>query len=180
MGNEIIDIILKRRSIRFFQQKEPPKDMLLRLVEAARWAPSSSNLQPWFFIIVNNKGILEQISSFSPGLIGRIPPNIIVLCFDKRDVSENARKIGADILYLIDIGMAAENLMLQATKEGLGTCAVKSFNVRAIKKILKLPEYVLPELIVSIGYAAKETKVPIKKLLKDICFFNKWGGKLND
>lgn len=175
----IIDVILERRSIRNFKQEELPKEVLLKLVEAARWAPSGSNLQQWYFIIVNNKDILEQISSFSPGLLGQ-PPSIVVFCSDKKTAFEKAGELGKGVLSLMDIAMAAENLMLQATKEGLGTCAVRSFNARVVKKILALPEHISPELIVSIGYAAKEVKVPMKKMLKEICFFNKWGGELNE
>lgn len=177
MLSGIINVILKRRSIRNFKQEEVPKEVLLKLVEAARWAPSGSNIQPWYFIIVNNKDILEQIDSFSPGLLGR-PPSIVVFCSDKRMAFEKGGKIGKEVLYLMDIAMAAENLMLQATKERMGTCAVRSFNVMAVKKILELPEHISPELIVSIGYAVKEVKSPVKRTLEEISFFNKWGGEV--
>ena len=177
MVSGIIDVILERRSIRNFKQEEVPKEVLLKLVEAARWAPSGSNIQPWYFIIVNDKDILEQIKSFSPGLFGR-PPSIVVFCSDKKTAFEKAGKPGKEVLCLMDIAMAAENLMLQATKEGLGTCAVRSFNVMAVKKILKLPEHISPELIVSIGYAVKEVKSPVKRMLEEISFFNKWGGEV--
>lgn len=173
--NGIIDVILKRRSIRNFKQEEVPREVLLKLVEAARWAPSGSNMQPWYFIIVDNKDILDQISTFSPGLFGK-PPRIVVFCSDRKGAFERAGKIGK-VLCLMDIAMAAENLILQAVKEGLGTCAVRSFNARAVEKILDLPDHISPELIVSIGYAAKEVEVPVKKKLEEIVFLNKWGNK---
>ena len=169
MDNSIIDVIIKRRSIRDYKQQEVPGPLLLKLVKAAARAPSASNRQPWFFIIVNNRNVLEQISLFSPGLLGN-PPNVIIICSD--------RKLGRNELCLMDISMAAENLMLLATEKGLGTCAVKSFNSKAIKNILELPNYISPDLIISVGYAKEEVKPPKKKNIKGLYFFNKWGVKI--
>lgn len=175
--NSIIDVIMKRRSIRHYQKEDIPKDLLLELVKAATWAPSGSNIQPWYFIIVNDKKVLNKIISFSPGLLGN-PPNVIVICSDKKKAFEKGGKLGRDELSLMDISMAAENLMLLATEKGLGTCAVKSFNGKTIQKILELPDYVSPDLIISIGYPMKEAKPPKRKRVEEVSFENKWGGRI--
>lgn len=175
--NSIIDIIIKRRSIRHYKQEDIPKDLLLELVKAATWAPSASNMQAWYFIIVNDKKVLNKISSFSPGLLGN-PPNVIVICSDRNKAFNKGGKLGRDELCLMDISMAAENLMLLATEKGVETCAIKSFNGKAIQKILELPDYVSPELIISIGYPMKEVKPPKRKTVEEVSFENRWGERI--
>lgn len=175
--NSIRDIIIKRRSIRHYKQEDIPKDLLLELVKAATWAPSASNMQAWYFIIVNDKKVLNKIISFSPGLLGN-PPNVIVICSDRNKAFNKSGKLGRDKLCLMDISMAAENLMLLATEKGLGTCAIKSFNVKAIQKILELPDYVSPDLIISIGYTMEEAKPPKRKTVEEVSFENRWGARI--
>jgi len=61
---------------------------------------------------------------------------------------------------------------------GVGTCAIKSFNSKAIQKILKLPDYVSPELIISIGYPMKEVKPLKRKTVEEVSFENRWGERI--
>ncbi|WP_406541474.1 nitroreductase family protein [Clostridium ljungdahlii] len=85
--------------------------------------------------------------------------------------------MGRDELAIMDISMASENIMLLAAERGLGTCPVKSFNAQAVRKILKLPEYVSPDLIITLGYPKNETKSPPKRKLEDVLFYNDWEEK---
>lgn len=179
MNDSILDIIKKRRSIRQYSQKEIPDKLLLELIEAAIWAPTGSNIQPWYFIIVKNKDVLNRIKAFSPGLLGN-PPTIIVICSDRKRAFEKGGNLGRDELCIMDISMAAQNLMLLATEKGIGTCPVKSFNKKAISRILELPDYISPDLIISVGYYTEEPKVPKRKDVAEVTFFNQWGLRANE
>jgi len=175
MGDSILDVIKKRRSIRKYKKENVPKILLLQLIEAAIWAPSGSNVQPWYFIIIDDVNIIEQVNVFSPGLSGE-PPNIILICSDRKKAFEKAGILGRDELCVMDISMAAQNIMLLAEEMGLNTCPVKSFNKRAVSKILNLPNYISADLIISIGYSDEITSIPNRINIKEVTFFNRWGG----
>lgn len=174
MGDNILNVIKKRRSIRKYKKKNVSKDLLLQLIEAAIWAPSGSNVQPWYFIIIDNVNTIEQVSTFSPGLSGN-PPSIILICSDRKKAFEKAGALGRDKLCVMDISMAAQNIMLLAEEIGLGTCPVKSFNERAISKILNLPDYVSADLMISLGYPDEIISAPKRRSVREVTFFNKWG-----
>jgi nitroreductase len=174
----ILDIIKKRRSIRKYKKENVPRKMLLKLIEAAIWAPSGSNVQPWYFIIIDNHNTIEQIKVFSPGLLGK-PPSIILVCSDRKKAFEKGGTLGRDELCVMDISMAAQNIMLLAEELGLCSCPVKSFNKKAISKILNLPEYVSADLIISIGYSNEITNTPKRRSVKEVLFFNRWGVGMN-
>lgn len=177
MGDNILEVIRNRRSTRKYYRDQVTGDLLLRLIEAAIWAPSGSNVQPWYFIIVNDFRILEQINAFSPGLLGN-PPCVIVLCSDRKKAFEKAGTLGRDELCIMDISMAAQNIMLFAEEISLCTCAVKSFNKKAISKILNLPDYISADLILSVGYSDKIISYPKRRSVEEVTFFNSWGDRV--
>lgn len=148
------------------------------MIEAAIWAPTGSNIQPWYYVIIKDKDILNKITAFSPGLLGN-PSSLIVICTDRKRAFEKASTLGRDELCIMDISMAAQNLMLLATEKGLATCPVKSFNKKAISKILELPDYICPDLIVSVGYSTKDVNPPKRRDISELTFFNRWGGRVN-
>ncbi len=174
MSDSILGVMKKRRSTRKYKKEGISKDLLLQLIEAAIWAPSGSNVQSWYFIIVDDVNTIEQVNAFSPGLLGD-PPSIILICSDRKKAFEKAGILGRDELCLMDISMAAQNIMLLAEEMGLSTCPVKSFNKRAISKILNLPDYVSADLIISVGYSDEITNTPKRRSIKETTFFNTWG-----
>ena len=163
---ELSEAILKRRSIRSFKSDSVSDHQLLRLLEAARWAPSGGNRQLWKFITVRNAKMIRAIKMFAEGLYGW-PPLIIAVC---------SKKEGA--IATLDLGMATENILLTATDLDLGGCTVASFSEEPIKTLLGVPEEYRIVLLVSIGRMDVEPKVPVKKSLKEIAYSEKWGGSL--
>jgi len=176
--NSMLELIKSRRSVRNFKNKKVSIEELKTLVEAATWAPSGSNIQPWFFGIVDDEEILEKIKNFSPGLFGE-PANLIVLCVNYEEAIKKGGELGKE-LCIYDIAMAAQNIMLAATASGLATCCIKSFSKRAVNKILNLPEHISSELVISIGYAEKTPQPPKRKKQGEVTFINNWGDFLNE
>jgi nitroreductase len=76
--------------------------------------------------------------------------------------------------------MAAQNIMLLATEKGLGTCAIKSYNDGALRKILKVPEYIHIELLISVGYSDEKITVPRRLDREDVIFIDSWDGEDSD
>lgn len=166
--------IYERRSIRSFKKGKVGDELIVKVLDAARWAPSGGNIQPWRFIVVKDEKMVRLIKMFSPGLFGE-PPVVIVVCSDKREAYRKGGEIGRDYLSIVDCAMATQNILLAAYALGLGTCVVKSFNSQAVKKILKLPDHVEPELLVTLGYPLETPKPPPRKPLNEIVYLNYYG-----
>jgi len=166
---ETWQVIHERRSVRSFQDKAIPREVLVRLVkEAAIWAPSGGNAQTWRFVIIDDRTLLNKVSMISPGLLGR-PAAVIVICQDVQESKRKRSELGEE-LGLLDSGMAAENVMLAAHDLGLGTCAVASFYGQGLQALLGLPEGVVPHLLISIGVPSDVPKPPKRNL--DVWRFN--------
>lgn len=173
---EIFEAIRGRRSIRKFEDKDIPMQDLKKILEAGVWAPSGSNIQPWEFILVKNKGTIEKIKLISPGLFGN-PSALIILCIN-HERAKRGGKLGVRTA-LMDISMAAQNMMLTAYALGIGSCPVVSFNKPALKELLDVPDHVEPVLIISLGYPKFMPKPPKRRPLKEVVHIEKFGEHLN-
>jgi nitroreductase len=169
---DIQQAIRDRRSIRRFQQKAIPEEALVRLVEAGVWAPSGGNAQTWIFVIINEQSKIEQVKAISPGLLGD-PTALIAVCQDKDLAHKRGGELGRDTLSVMDAAIASQNIALQASAEGLGSCLVLSFHEKGIQKLLNLPEHIVPELLITLGYPAESPRPP-KRRLKEVTFFNEY------
>lgn len=165
------EAIMGRHSIRSFRPDPVEKSLLLTLADAAQQAHSASNLQAWRFLFITDQQLKEKVDLFSPGLSGK-PPVILVICSDMHKAARKGGKNSEVYGCLMDASMAAENLMLKAVELGLGTCAIKSYNDSAIRKILNIPERYRIEMLMSIGYPLGEPRCPKRPPLEEICFFD--------
>jgi len=102
-----------------------------------------------------------------------IPSALIVVCQDKELAYKKGGKIGKDILSIMDVAMASQNIMLQAYDEKIGSCAVLSFYKKGVQILLNLPEWIVPELLISLGYPAESPKPP-KRKFEEVCFFEEY------
>jgi nitroreductase len=166
VGDGLLDLIKTRRSVRAHTETPVPADVLARLLEAARWAPTGGNRQRWCFVVVQDPLRILKLASVSPGLMGR-PTALIVICSERDSGAGRSRELD-EACSLIETGMAAQNIMLAATALRLGSCPVRSFNVAAVGRLLKLPAGIQPELIVTLGYPARAARAPDRRSLEDL------------
>ncbi len=174
------ELIQQRRSVRRYDDRPVPKDDILKCLEAARFAPSACNSQPWKFIVIDEpalrKRVAERIFSglYSMNRFAEKAPVLVAV------VSEKSKMLSAiggqvrDTSYrLVDLGIACEHFILQATELGLGTCWMGWFDEKALKKELKLPGNKKIDIVISVGYPAEEKVVPKdRKSLEEISSFN--------
>lgn len=165
----VFEVIKGRRSIRKFEDRSIEKKILHKLVEAGVWAPTGGNAQTWVFIIVTDSDRIRKIRAVSPGIL-EIPSALIVVCQDKELAYKKGGELGRDILSIMDAAMASQNIMLQAYDEKIGSCPVLSFHKKGVQTLLNIPERIVPELIISLGYPA-ESPEPPKRKFEEICFF---------
>jgi nitroreductase len=167
--------ITKRKSIRRFKKKEVPDKIIKEVIDAARRAPSSNNLQSWRFIVVKKENLLkfkEQGIFFQKGM--NETPVVIVCCTNKEAFSSNSIKEQEESMSLINLSLASAFLVLRATELGLGTCFVAWFDKEKIKKILNIPEDIIIPYTIVIGYPNENPEPRGRKELNEIMSFEKW------
>ena len=167
---DVFEAIKGRRSIRKFTDEPIGKDVLERLLDAARWAPTASNQQRWRFVVVTSPSVRELIKKFAPGIFA-VPSAFIVICVEK---APNAGT-GAEVSYLADCAIAAQNIMLAAYEMGIGTCVALSYAKVAVTEILNLAENVEPLLVITLGYPAEAPEPPPRLELSQIAFLDEYG-----
>ena len=177
---KIYDFILKRRTIRKFKQENINLEILKKLVNAARVAPSAANLQPIEYVIINDKETREEIFKHLKwaGYIrpqgdpkeGEKPTAYVVFLVNT--------DIVMDDYYRVDCGAAAQNLVLAALEEKIGSCIIGSCNRNEIKKILNVIEDRKIEFIVALGYPA-EDPVMEDSMEGNIKYYKDSSGKLH-
>jgi len=158
---ETFDAIKGRRSVRKYTDRKIPKERLEEIMQAAVWSPSGSNAQAWEFIVVENNDDIKKIKTLSPGIFGN-PAAMIIVCRDLKRAYEVCGELGRDVLSLMDISMASQNIMLAAYDIGIASCVVRSFGISAVKRLYDLPEHINPELLITLGYP-EETPKPRKR-----------------
>jgi len=167
---DVLQAIVERRSIRQFTHEPIAKETLEKILDAARWAPTASNQQRWRFVVVTSPSVKELIKKFSPGIFA-MPSAFIVICVEK---APRARA-GAEVTYLADCAIAAQNIMLAAYELGIGTCVALSYAKVAVREILNLPENVEALFVITLGYAAENPEPPPRLELSQIAFVDEYG-----
>jgi len=178
----------QRISVRKFSDRPVEREKILLCLEAARLAPSACNSQPWKFIVVDDPQTKNDLVSsafngiYSTNTFAKKAPVIIAVVSEKSSFIASVGAFLRDTLYyLIDIGIATEHLVLQATELGLGTCWLGWFDEKAVKKILKVPDTKRVDILIAIGYPENPEEVSHKQLkgknrkpLEEISFFNSY------
>jgi nitroreductase len=180
----VMETIARRHSVRGYQDKSVEREKILQIVEAARLAPSTSNVQPWRFISVEDPRLKDALVEKGMGIAvpnrwAKEAPVIIVMCAHLDWIVHRLGARAADLqYYLLDIGIAGEHMVLAATELGLGTCWIGWFRAKPIKKILNIPKGWKVAALLTLGYPKEEgaQKARTRLGLDEILFFNRLGG----
>ncbi|MCQ6275590.1 nitroreductase family protein [Bacillus sp. V3B] len=151
---EIDPVFLNRWSPRSFLEKDVPADVLLSVFEAARWAPSAYNIQPWRFIIARTKEDREKfysfISEFNRTWCEKAP--VLALIISEKTNDDK----GHNISHSFDAGTAWGYLALEATKKGLITHPMTGFDFERAREVLNVPENYSIDALIAIGYQGEK------------------------
>ncbi len=184
---DLLNLIKFRRSIRKFKDSPIEEEKLNLILESARLAPSSSNSQPWHFVVINENEVIGKLADAVP--LG-IRPNswfasvpIVIACLAKPHMIEHKlAKILASDYHRIDTTIAIEHMVLTATSLGIGSCWVGWFDQKKVKKILDVPRGWDVVVLLPMGYPESQTSEEglggisprPRKELSDIISFNKF------
>jgi nitroreductase len=167
----LLEFLKSRRSIRKFKPQSPPRDLVLKAIDVARFAPSARNSQPWRFIIVEDTEIKSKLASIhiyaSP--LKNAPLAVVVVCH----VDESPTS------YMLDCANATIYFLLAVHALGLGAVWIQTLrNIGEIRSILGIPENVIPVAIIALGYPDESPSPKPRKPLEEVVFMNKYGVRL--
>lgn len=181
---DIFETIYSRRSIRRYLDKPVSRELVEKILDAARWAPSAHNRQPWRFAIIEHantkhalaaamgeklradlerdgvaRELIEQDTARSYQRITSAPV-VIIACMTTRDMDvyhDTRRKKAEFVMTIQSVAMAIQNLLLAAHALGLGTCwmCAPLFVADTVREVLKLDADWEPQALITLGYAAE-------------------------
>ena len=181
------ELIAERWSPRAFNGHAVSQDQIHALLEAARWAPSSYNLQPWRFVVWNRDDnadtfdkVYATLSSSNKAWVANVPVLIGVFA-DRRGVDGQENGAAA-----YDTGAAAFSLVLQAQALGLHAHQLGGFNRSELQREFAIPEDIVVQALIAVGYQgdeallrddlrAKEQAARSRRSLNEIAFTGQWG-----
>jgi nitroreductase len=173
---DVFEAIKNRRSVRAFTSRPVSDEEVERLVEAARWAPSAGNIQPWQFIIVREPQIKHGLceAALDQTFIEKAPV-VVVVCADPQRSAKGYGSRGINLYCLQDTAAATQNMLLTAQAMGLATCWVGAFHEEEARKVLKIPDGVRPVAIVPVGHAAEKPRVRPRRPMNEIVHHETYG-----
>jgi nitroreductase len=165
---DVYTAISTRKSVRAFQDREVPEEVVLRLFEAARLAPSASNRQEWRFVVVRNSETRKRLAIAANRQMFISEAPVIIVCCAETD--GHVMTCGQQC-YPIDVAIAIDHLTLCAASEGLGTCWIGAFDERKVKEILGIPKGIRVVELLPLGFPqdpspVKKFRFPLQKIVK--------------
>jgi len=169
---DVLEAIKGRRSIRAFKNQDVPAEIVEELIDAARWAPSAGNIQPWEFIIVRKPRIKRRlVETALDQMFIEEAPVVIVVCADEERSSQGYGVRGKTLYCIQDTAAAMQNIHLTAYSLGLGTCWVGAFREEETRRILKIPRGMRPVAIIPVGYPAEAPTARMRKSTSQIVHY---------
>jgi len=209
MGEEapaILKALRARRSIRVFKPEPVPREFITEVLDAARWAPSAHNAQPWRFVVITNDavkrelamkmaeawrhdlssdGVPEQrIKELTEASVRRFTsaPVLVLVCLTMKDMHsypDESRRRAEHVMAVQSVAAAIQNMLLAAHALGLGACwfCAPLFCPDVVKNVLRLPSDLEPQALITLGFPAEEPKPPPRKPLSEVVRWNYWEEK---
>ena len=167
---DAIENILTRRSVRHFSPNPVPDEEVQLLLKAAMHAPSAGNSQPWHFVVVTERTMLDEVPKFHTSAEFIMEAHLAILvCAD-----ENVARPGR---WLLDCSAAAENILLAAHARGLGACWIgiqpDPVRIEGAAHLFNLPAQVHPLCLIAVGYPV-ETPPNVERFLPERIHRNRW------
>ncbi len=167
--NRALDVIFARRSIRKFTSQPVGESEITHMLQAGMAAPSANNFQPWHFVVVTERSVLDALATAHPyGKMLFEAPLAIAVCGDP-EVS--------DAYWIQDCSAATQNILLAATALGIGSvwlgCTPRPQRVKSVLDILCIPEKYPVLSLIALGYP-DEQKSPDTKYSQRKVHWNRW------
>lgn len=187
----ITSLLQQRTSVRKFQQRPVPEEVIQDMLEAARLSPSGGNEQPWMFGVITDRAVIKQIAKLAHGQkwIATVPLLILLctVCVDDarggRDIQKHRypqfsweiSQMPQQLYWALNqeehqTKIPGTHMVLAALEHGLGSCWVSRFNVKGVAELLCLPTHCIPSEILVFGYPVFAQEPRSKKSLDELVF----------
>ena len=161
----LIDFILTRRSVRRYETKDIPEEVLQQILEAGRQAPSAANRQPIHFVIVKDYDILKNLCDNLITRFVKCAPVAVVGCADIKSLLTGKWAV-------VDATIAMQNMVIAAWTLGVGSCWIGACSEEKVKDLLKIPDKWKIVALITFGYPAEQPKPRKKKPFEELFSFN--------
>ena len=151
---DTLEAIRTRRSVRRYEDRPVPEELVQKLLAAAMAAPSARNAQPWQFVVIDDRRMLAEIATINPNAqMARHAPLAILVCGDlSLELSPG--------YWVVDCAAAVENMLLAAHALGLGAVWTGVYprqeRMDGLRRLVKLPDNVIAHSLVVLGYPAEQ------------------------
>ena len=159
------EAIEKRNSIRKYEDRPVPEEKLMKVLEAARLAPSGRNCQDWKFIVVRDEEKKQELGRLSGGQyhVHTAPVIIAAVATDPEELMPCGIQASP-----VNLAIAIDHMTLAALEEGLGTCWIGAFDQEEVKKLLGVPEQLSIISLLTVGFPGEAGRPKNRKALEDI------------
>ena len=175
---ETFDCIKSRKSVRKYDKKDVPNEIIGQIIFAGTQAPSAGNMQPWVFIVVKDEKIKKELSvaALRQDYVSKAPV-VIVVAADTEKSGDKYGERGKKLYSIQDTAAAIENMLLIAHDLGLGACWVSAFEEEKVKGILSMPDRLRPVALLTIGYPLSYdiAKKPKRLPFENITYVDQYG-----
>lgn len=163
---KVSEAILRRRSVRKFMDAPIPMEDLIKILEAARWAPTAANRQKTRFILVTDEELLKKIAD-----------NAKIIFYKQKHAAQSTAMIVVCLdstAWVEELGASIQNILLVAYSLNIGTCWIGAFNREEVRKLLKIPQNYKLYALILLGYYSEDPKPTPRLELGKIAFLNQW------
>jgi nitroreductase len=166
---DVFEAIRGRRSIRSFKKRGISDESVTNLIDAAMWAPSAGDIQPWEFVIVRKSETKRKLveAALGQSFIEEAPV-VIVVCANENRSSQRYGSRGKTLYCIQDTAAAIQNIHLTAYSLGLGTCWIGAFSEEEAREILNVPQGIRPVAIIPVGHPAESPSPRSKRSMSQI------------
>ena len=178
-----LELAKSRQSDRAYEPgRKIEPEVLNRILEAGRMAPSACNGQPWHFTVVTTEPLLGEVAKATAGLgMNRFVKDAAALVLVTQEPTNITSRLGGRIknksYSVMDIGVATAYMTLAAEDEGVGSCILGWFDEKKIKELVGIPKDRRLQLVLSLGYSTKPKHDKVRKKWDEVVSFEKYYGK---
>lgn len=162
---ELMEAIAKRESVRSYEDRPVPEDKLMKVLEAARLAPSASNRQRCKFIVVRDEKRRRELSAATGGQPHVAQAPVVIAAVSTMPEYVMRCEVPA---YPVDLAIAVDHITLAAVDEGLGTCWIGAFSQDEARAVLGVPDDCKVVVLLPLGFPRQERREKIRKSMDEI------------
>lgn len=168
---DVYEAIRTRRSVRAYRPDPIPEDVLQRILDAGRMAPSAANKQSWKFVVVRDADLRSRlaVAAHNQSFVGEAP--VVIVAVGLSPERTMSCEVPADP---VDLAIAVDHMTLAAAAEGLGTCWIGAFDQNEVRRLLGIPDSCKVIALLPVGYPADQPKAKSRKELSEIVCYDRF------